>query len=250
MGTLDAMPHRHSVRLLSFFFLMIVSLTGCLSLGDHRSSYGPGVYHTVSKGQTLYAIAKTYGVSVQELQRLNGIAYPQSLATGRHIWVPGAFRVLIVPATAQASSQSKQKSVTSKSKSKSVIAKSKHRLQWPVPGGVLTSRYGKRRGKNHDGIDIGARRGTDIRAAAGGTVKFSGWGPTGYGLMVIIKHPHRLTTLYAHNSKNLVKKGQRVRRGEIIALIGTTGRATGPHVHFEVRNDTHPRNPLHYMSQH
>ena len=246
------MPHRHPVRLLSFFLLTIFSLTGCLGMDHPRSSYGPGVYHTVSKGQTLYAIAKTYGVSVQDLQRRNGIASPQSLATGRHIWIPGAFRVLIVPVTADSSSpaQAKGKSVTAKAKRKSVAVQSKHRLQWPVPGGVLTSRYGKRRGKKHDGIDIGARRGTEIRAAAGGTVKFSGWGPTGYGLMVIIKHPHSLTTVYAHNSKNLVKKGQRVRRGEVIALIGKTGRATGPHVHFEVRNDTHARNPLNYMSQH
>jgi len=244
------MPHQHSVRILSVFLVVIFSLTGCLSLGSHRASYGTGVYHTVLQGQTLYSIAQTYGVPVQEIQRLNGIAYPQNLETGRHIWIPGAYRVLHVPVTVDsAPARSKKKSVTAKSRKKSGTAKSKYTLQWPVPGGVLTSRYGKRGRKNHDGIDIGARRGTEIRAAASGIVKFSGWGPTGYGLMVIIKHPNKLTTVYAHNSKNIAKKGQRVRRGEVIALVGKTGRATGNHVHFEVRNDTHARNPLHYMNQ-
>ena len=244
------MPHRPTVRILSLFLLAIFSLYGCFSLGDHRSSYGTGVYHTVLQGQTLYSIARTYGVPVQEIQRLNGIAYPQNLETGRRIWVPGAYRVLQVPvAVDSAPARRKGKSVTAKGREKPGTAKSKHILQWPVPGGVLTSHYGKRGRKNHDGIDIGARRGTEIRAAASGIVKFSGWGPTGYGLMVIIKHHNKLTTVYAHNSKNFAKKGQRVRRGEVIALVGKTGRATGNHVHFEVRNDTHARNPLHYMSQ-
>lgn len=244
------MPHRHPVRILSIFLLAIISLYGCFGVDYNRSSYGPGVYHTVLKGQTLYSIARTYSVPVPELQRLNGIAYPQNLATGRRIWIPGAYRVLEVPVTAKSAPvRRKEKPVTTQGKEKSVAAKSKQRLQWPVPGGVLTSHYGKRGRKNHDGIDIGAKRGTEIRAAASGTVRFSGWGPTGYGLMVIIKHRNKLTTIYAHNSKNVVKKGQRVRRGEVIALVGKSGRATGTHLHFEVRNDTHTRNPLNYMRQ-
>ena len=120
---------------------------------------------------------------------------------------------------------------------------------WPVKGGTLTSRFGTRNGKNHHGIDIGARRGTAIRAASGGKVEFSGWGPTGYGLMIIIKHPGNLTTVYAHNSRNLVKKGNKVKRGQMIARVGKTGRASGPHVHFEVRNDAHAKNPLLYLKK-
>jgi murein DD-endopeptidase MepM/ murein hydrolase activator NlpD len=67
--------------------------------------------------------------------------------------------------------------------------------------------------------------------------------------MVIIKHPGHLTTVYAHNSRNLVKEGSKVKRGQIIARVGKTGRASGPHVHFEVRNDTHPKNPLLYVKK-
>ena len=77
---------------------------------------------------------------------------------------------------------------------------------------------------------------------------FSGWGPTGYGKMVIIKHQHHLTTLYAHNSKLIHKKGSRVKQGQKISLMGSTGRSTGPHLHFEVRNDTHPKDPIKYLT--
>ena len=137
----------------------------------------------------------------------------------------------------------------SKSVPKTKTASTRKKLLWPVKGGVLTSRFGTRNGRNHHGIDIGARRGTPIRAAERGTVEFSGWGPTGYGLMIIIKHPGKLTTVYAHNSRNLVRKGNRVKRGQRIARVGKTGRASGPHVHFEVRNDTHPKNHLLYLKK-
>ena len=98
-----------------------------------------------------------------------------------------------------------------------------------------------------DAIDIGVKRGTPVVAAADGKVVFSDWGPKGYGLMVIVKHPNHLTTVYAHNSKNWVKKNDRVKKGQRIASVGSTGRSTGPHLHFEVRNDTHPRNPLKFL---
>ncbi|MBT3414020.1 MAG: M23 family metallopeptidase, partial [Nitrospina sp.] len=118
---------------------------------------------------------------------------------------------------------------------------------WPTKG-TLTSRFGMRNGRKHEGIDIAAPKGTPVHSAADGNVVFSGWGPTGYGKMVIIKHKHHLTTLYAHNSKLLVKKGSRVKQGQRISLMGNTGRSTGPHLHFEVRNDTHPKDPIKYLS--
>jgi murein DD-endopeptidase MepM/ murein hydrolase activator NlpD len=94
---------------------------------------------------------------------------------------------------------------------------------------------------------VGARKGTPVVAAAAGKVMFSGWGPTGYGLMVIIKHKNNLTTVYAHHSHIHVQKNQKVKQGQRIASVGSTGRSTGPHLHFEVRNDTHPQNPLNYL---
>ena len=215
---------------------------------DDYQQKSDGIYHPVQKGQTLYAIAKAYGVSVEELQQSNGIQDPSELDVGHHLWIPDAERIVYVAPTVPGVSKfpvpQKKKSIA-----KGKTAAAKKRLMWPVRGGVLTSRFGTRNGKNHHGIDIGARRGTPIRAAEGGTVKFSGWGPTGYGLMVIIKHPGHLTTVYAHNSRNLVKEGSKVKRGQMIARVGKTGRASGPHVHFEVRNDTHAKNPLLYVKK-
>ncbi len=213
-----------------------------------------GIYHPVQKGQTLYAIAKAYGVSVEELQQSNGIREPSELDVGHHLWIPNADRIVrvapTVPVVSKAPAPKKKKSkAKGKTVTKKKTAATKRKLMWPVKGGVLTSRFGTRNGKNHHGIDIGARRGTPIRAANEGKVEFSGWGPTGYGLMIIIKHPGNLTTVYAHNSRNLVKKGSKVKRGQMIARVGKTGRASGPHVHFEVRNDTHPKNPFLYLKK-
>ena len=78
---------------------------------------------------------------------------------------------------------------------------------------------------------------------------FSGWGPTGYGKMIIIRHKKNLTTVYAHNLHNHVHKNQIVKKGQRIASVGSTGRSTGPHLHFEVRNESDPQNPLNYLSK-
>jgi len=126
---------------------------------------------------------------------------------------------------------------------------------WPVSAQV-SSHFGWRRnpmggrgGEFHSGIDIRAPRNTPIRAAGGGTVSFAGW-RGGYGLVVMINHGSGVTTLYAHNSVNLVSVGQRIERGEIIARVGTTGRTTGPHVHFEVHINGTATDPWPFMMEH
>ena len=113
--------------------------------------------------------------------------------------------------------------------------------------GRITSYFGLRHGRKHEGIDIAARSGQPIVSAADGTVVFSGW-RSGYGRMVIVQHNRRLKTVYAHNSRNLVRRGEKVRQGQVIALVGNTGRSTGPHLHFEVRHGSSPQNPLNYIS--
>lgn len=112
---------------------------------------------------------------------------------------------------------------------------------------TITSKFGVRKNGKHDGIDLAANRGVKILAAADGTVLFSGYGPTGYGLTVLIKHTDNVFTVYSHNDKNLVKKGKRVRRGQAIATVGKTGRASGDHLHFEVRVNRVAYNPLAYL---
>ncbi|MBI5210058.1 MAG: M23 family metallopeptidase [Elusimicrobia bacterium] len=122
--------------------------------------------------------------------------------------------------------------------------------------GQLTSPFGYRLtpihrgwgelGEHHQGVDIANAPDTIIRATADGTVRFSGWTP-GYGRMVLIEHGYGLSTLYAHASKTMVKSGDRVWRGQPIAYMGVTGRATAPHLHYEVWARGGPVNPLHYM---
>jgi murein DD-endopeptidase MepM/ murein hydrolase activator NlpD len=104
---------------------------------------------------------------------------------------------------------------------------------WPARG-VLTSGYGPRWGRMHRGIDIAAPTGTPIHAAASGEVISAGWNSGGYGNLVEIRHPDGSMTRYAHNSKLLVRKGDRVEQGQQVALMGSTGFSTGPHLHFEV----------------
>jgi len=119
------------------------------------------------------------------------------------------------------------------------------RLEWPCCGGV-ESYFGMRWGRMHEGIDIGAPYGCEVGAAAGGTVVFAGW-DGGYGRAVEIAHGGGFSTKYAHLSAIYVSPGERVERGEIIGLVGSTGYSTGPHLHFEVRVNGQPRNPLNYL---
>ena len=113
--------------------------------------------------------------------------------------------------------------------------------------GVLTSRYGYRWGSTHTGIDIGASTGTSIKAAASGTVTFSGWKGS-LGQLVVISHGNGVQTYYGHCSKLLVKAGTKVSQGQVIAKVGSTGRSTGPHLHFEIRVNGSSVNPLSYVS--
>lgn len=120
---------------------------------------------------------------------------------------------------------------------------------WPVPSSKrISSYYGPRGGRNHDGIDIPARRGAHILSVADGKVIYSGNGLRGYGNLTIINHGKGIYTVYAHATKNFTKKGQKVSQGEVIATIGNTGRSSGPHLHFEVRKGDRPVDPIAYLN--
>ena len=231
----------------TLFFLLISIFSGCQVLRnlDILSTNQRGVYHTVQKGQTLHFIARAYNVNLDRLKRINGVYDPSRLQIGTRLWIPGARQVLNIDSNINKQALAKNKKKRKRALNKSIKA-IKGFLIWPVKG-QLTSRFGNRSGRHHDGIDIGARRGTSIVAAAEGKVMFAGWGPTGYGLMIIIKHKNDLTTVYAHNSHIHVHKNQMVKQGRRIASVGSTGRSTGPHLHFEVRNDSRPMNPLNYL---
>lgn len=123
---------------------------------------------------------------------------------------------------------------------------------WPLSSRRVTSQFGWRvhpifgTSKFHSGLDIGARMGDPVWAAAGGVVIHSGW-MGGYGKTIIIDHGGGLTSLYAHNSRLVVKNGETVKKGQVVAHIGSTGYSTGPHLHFEVRKYGKPVNPRSYM---
>jgi murein DD-endopeptidase MepM/ murein hydrolase activator NlpD len=120
-------------------------------------------------------------------------------------------------------------------------------LIWPAKG-VLTSGYGMRWGRMHKGIDIAGPVGTPIFAAGPGIVLRSGWNSSGYGNLVEIQHPDGTITRYGHNSRLAVQAGQQVEQGQLIALMGSTGRSTGPHCHFEVRpGGGDAVNPMSYL---
>lgn len=117
----------------------------------------------------------------------------------------------------------------------------------PTSRGYITSKFGPRWGSFHKGVDIGIPMYTEVKAADGGEVTFSGYSGT-YGKLLIINHGANKETRYAHNSVLKVKAGEKVFKGQIIALSGSTGRSTGPHLHFEIRVNGDPKNPLGYVS--
>ena len=120
-------------------------------------------------------------------------------------------------------------------------------FSWPIAGDV-SSGFGTRARGHHDGIDISSVKGAPVYASRDGRVIFADR-LSGYGNVIIVEHSGGYATVYAHNDANLVRKGVRVRRGERIATVGDTGRARGPHLHFEVRKENVARNPLYYLPQ-
>jgi len=124
---------------------------------------------------------------------------------------------------------------------------------WPIIGGWISSHFGSRsdpftgRGAFHAGVDFAGKPGSKVIATGPGVISFSGY-KNGYGYVVEITHPTGYLTRYGHNSRNLVREGQAVQKGDAIAIIGSTGRSTGTHVHFEVERDGRTLNPMRYLS--
>ncbi|RJQ08967.1 MAG: M23 family metallopeptidase [Bacillota bacterium] len=195
-----------------------------------------GVLYRVRAGDTLSGIAMAHGVKADTLAAANDLSDPNRLEVGRVLIVPG------VPAGRATVSSSAATVATTASPAPAAMGRT---LSWPVRG-VISSFYGPRWGRMHRGIDIAASSGVNIRAAADGKVTYVGWYGQ-YGRCVIVDHGGGLTTLYAHASEILVGLGAQVKRGDPIARIGSTGNATGPHLHFEVRVKGAAQNPLLYL---
>ena len=191
-----------------------------------------GVKHTVTKGQTLKGIAGLYKVDVIDIAGFNGIASDTKLSAGDELIVPDAEISIPDGNNNKTSSKSNSKKYYEKSSVKNLAGYFIN----PVPN------YKRRSQGYHDGgIDLAAPTGTKIVASASGRVILARMGYNGgYGNMIVIKHPNGTETLYAHQSKLAVKSGDQVEQGEVIGYIGSTGRSTGPHIHFEVHGAKNP----------
>jgi len=233
--------------------------------GEGRESTA-GVVHVVRRGQTLYRIARAYGIEPAELMDANGISDPRTLAVGQELFVPGASEALEVddpaalprkpppaeqaarpppPASGPPPAVASREVEAPGAAAPAAAEPRTPALAWPLRG-VLYGRYGIRGGTRHDGIDIAAPEGSPVLAAGDGVVFYVGE-QSGYGTVLIVRHDRGLVTVYAHNSAVLVREGERVARGQPVARVGQTGRTTGPHLHFEVREGTRPRNPLLFL---
>lgn len=213
-----------------------------LLLASGCATTARGAWHVVQPGENLYRISRYYDVHVDDILETNRVYDVTDIRVGTELWIPGARSsraphgpLVPPPEVLRELARNEGKATTQAGD-----------FGWPVRGGEVTSRYGPRWGRMHQGIDIGARSGTPIRSAGDGVVSFSSR-LGGYGNVVIVKHGDGVATVYAHNRKNRVKKGRRVRKGDVIAEVGQSGNATGPHLHFEVRNHDRHSDPLRYL---
>ncbi len=174
---------------------------------------------TVRTGDTLSSIARRNGVSLSGLRAANQLSADR-IRIGQVLQLPG-----------------------SSSSPVAQVSSSYERPLWPLMG-VITQRYSYRGPKSgHAGLDLAAPTGTPVYAALSGTVTFSGWNVFGYGQLITIRGIDGRDYYYAHNSRRLVSKGQRVRQGQMISRVGSTGNSSGPHLHFEVRRGGTILNP-------
>jgi murein DD-endopeptidase MepM/ murein hydrolase activator NlpD len=122
-------------------------------------------------------------------------------------------------------------------------------FRWPVQGRIISVFGTKPDGGHNDGIDVAVPQGTSVKAAENGVVAYAGNELKGYGNLVLVRHANNWVSAYAHNEEVLVKRGDKVRRGQIIAKAGNTGSVSQPQVHFELRKGSRPVDPTKYMSQ-
>jgi len=209
--------------------------------------------YVVHHGDTLWSIAHRYNTTVDRMMALNTISDAKTVHVGLRLTLPetaatGTLKSRVSETASDASPADAPApcALGNVEPARPVPPpRLRYPFRWPLEG-VLTSRFGNRDGRNHEGIDIGGDTGSAIRAAADGTVAFVGT-HAGYGNLTIIAHPGGLVSVYAHQQEVLVQKGQKIRAGELIGKVGTTGRTTGPHLHFEVRRGTAPVNPLQFL---
>ncbi len=201
--------------------------------------------HVVRAGDTLYSISRATGASVDQIAQANSLGAPYSLRVGQTLKIPGG-----ASAVASAAPLAPEADVGDLARNVSYGAESTKPgalFDWPVQGRVIGSFGLSQAGKRNDGVNIAAPVGTPVRAAADGEVVYRGSELEGYGNLLLIKHEDGFVTAYAHNDAMLVKKGDRVRKGQVIAKVGQTGSAGEPQLHFEIRQNLKAIDPVALM---
>jgi murein DD-endopeptidase MepM/ murein hydrolase activator NlpD len=234
--------------------------------------------HVVNHGDTLLSIARHNHVSVQQLARANNLDPSAKLGIGTKLVVPSPRIAAASPATAspavatvepvtvaappvtrvaaadnqqkvrlaQAGPNAEEPAVVTPIKAEATGALPTFR--WPVRGKVITAYGAKANGKANDGINLAVPEGTPIKAADDGVVAYSGNELKGYGNLVLIRHANGYVTAYAHASELLVKRGDTIKRGQVIAKSGQSGEVQSPQLHFEIRKGSSPVDPLQFLN--
>jgi lipoprotein YgeR len=210
-------------------------VAGCLGARPPMHPESPaGRWYVVVEGETLADIARRAGVPAEDILEINGLERPEQITPGKLLFI---LELPEHPSVASA---------TAPTSAVAVLAPppEQGRLRWPLENPQVGSPFGARGGRPHEGIDLPAAVGTPVFAAAAGRVVYAGNGIRGYGNLIVLQHKGDLLTVYAHNSALLVAQGDEVQMGQRVALVGQTGHATGPHLHFEVRQGQIPRDPM------
>jgi murein DD-endopeptidase MepM/ murein hydrolase activator NlpD len=230
--------------------------------------------HTVAPGETMIGIAKRYNVSLKDLAKANRVEPHTQVKMGDRLVIPGrtpsakAPALAAKPAPAPAQSQSKaaaapatkvastEPSHTARAVNPTADVQDEAKssasgspsFRWPVRGRIIAGFGPKPNGQQNDGINLSVPEGTPIKAAEDGVVAYAGNELKGYGNLVLIRHPNGFVTAYAHASELLVKRGDTIKRGQIIAKAGQTGTVSSPQVHFEIRKGSSPVDPTQYLN--
>lgn len=225
--------------------------------------------YKIKQGDNLYRISRNYGVSLEKLRMVNEIANPARIEAGRILYIPPVDADLANLGKYQVRTGDTINSIINKyGLERWQFKRLNPRLSDPLPagavailppipatkvfknvwssfirpvGGHLTSRYGFRWGRMHQGLDIAAPTGTPVKAARNGIIRYAGW-MGGYGMLIKIDHGD-CCTYYGHLSRIYVSLGRKVNQGEVIGLVGATGRAYGSHLHFEIEKNGAKINP-------
>jgi len=226
--------------------------------------------HTVKPGETLFSIGRAYNQNPYAIAEYNRLPQPYTLSAGQQLRIPGQSatqtalvppaasqqqnaaqlpaqqqaKVEPIPQVAQAPAQQQAPAPQQQAAAEEQVATT---FRWPVKGRVISTYGQKPNGMRNEGINISVPEGTSIRAAESGVVAYAGNELKGYGNLVLIRHDNGWVTAYAHGKELLVKRGDTVRRGDVIAKAGQTGSVTSPQLHFELRKGASAVDPMKYL---